>query len=101
MTETREIIDRIMEGDVCPAEIRIHNAERIMRWVRNTDRHHTAETCNARKPKDCAHFPGPFHADFAAAIASEAASVCACGAHGVDDPDRAVTIGVQFMERWS
>lgn len=101
MTSNREIIDRIMGPGICPAEIRIHNAERIMRWVRNTDRHHTAETCTARKRKDCAHFPGPQHADFAATMVSEAASVCACGAHGTHDPARAATIGAEFIERWS
>ncbi|MCA1799808.1 MAG: hypothetical protein LC650_00755 [Actinobacteria bacterium] len=101
MATTREIIDRIMDGGVCDAEIRMHNAERIMRWVRDTDAHHTAETCTSRKRKDCAHAPGAQTAEFAAVLVSEAASVCACGAHGTHDPDHAATIGAEFIERWS
>lgn len=99
---TREIIDRIMAGEsVCPAIIRNHNADRIMAWVRDTDRHHTADTCTAQKRKDCVHAPGQHTVDFAATIASEAANVCTCGEHGVDDPVAAAAIGRGFVERWT
>lgn len=98
----QEIIDQIMTGQsVCPATIRNHNADRIMRWIRATDMHHTADTCTSRKRKDCAHAPGVQTVEFAAAIASEAANVCTCGEHGVDDPARAATIGAEFVERWT
>lgn len=98
----QEIIDQIMTGQsVCPATIRNHNADRIMRWVRATDMHHTAETCTSQKRKDCVHAPGPHTVDFAATIASEAANVCTCGEHGVDDPDAADAIGRDFIARWT
>jgi len=95
------IVDQIMQGSVCPAEIWLSNAERLMSWVKDTDRHHTADTCNAKKKKDCAHAPGQQTVEFAAAIASEAANVCACGAHGVDSPGQAATIAAEFIERWT
>lgn len=98
----REIIDRIMAGEsVCPAIVRNHNAQRIVAWIRDTDSHHTAETCTSRKRKDCCHFPGEHNIDFAATVASEAANSCTCGEHGVDDPDAVARIGREFVERWT
>lgn len=100
--QTREIIDRIFAGEtVCPAIIRMHNAEKVMAWVRNTDRHHTAETCRSTKRKDCVHAPGPHTADFAATLASEAVNACTCGEHGTNDPDAVAAIGAAFIERWN
>jgi len=100
--QTTEMVDRIFAGEInCPSIIMLDNAERLMRWVRDTDRHHTADTCAADKPKDCAHAPGTQTADFAAMMVSEATNRCACGAHGVDDPARADTIVADFMGRWS
>lgn len=100
--QTQEIIDRIFAGEsVCPAIIRNHNADKVMAWVRDTDGHHTADTCRSSKPKDCVHAPGPHTVDFAATLASEAANVCTCGEHGVDDPDAAAAIAAGFIARWT
>lgn len=95
------MIDRIIAGDICDSEINMHNADRIMRWVKDTDRHHTAETCNARKPKDCVHAPGQHVVEWAATLVSEAANICACGQHGVNDPAAAAQIVNSFIRRWN
>lgn len=78
---TMDIVERIMTTGVCPAVIRIHNADRLDAWVRDTARHHTADTCTAQKRKDCGHAPGPGTAAFARTIRDEAAAVCTCGDH--------------------
>lgn len=100
--QTREIIERIMTGEsVCPSVPKIHSAERIMAWVRDTDSHHTKETCRSSKPKDCVHAPDVHVVEFAAVLASEAANACTCGEHGVDDPAAVQRIGRDFIARWT
>lgn len=79
--QVNPIVERIIEGSICPAEIRLHNANRIMQWVRDTDRHHSAEDCRSNKPKDCSHAPGEQTADLADTLTVEAAAVCVCGDH--------------------
>ncbi len=79
--QVNPIVERIIEGSICPAEIRLHNANRIMQWVRDTDRHHSADNCKSSKPKDCAHAPGEQTADMADVLTAEAPTVCVCGGH--------------------
>lgn len=99
--KTNPMIDRIIAGEICDSEINIHNADRIMRWVKDTDRHHTAETCNSQKKKDCVHAPGAHVVDWAAALVSEATFICTCGAHGVDNPGEAARVINTFITRWN
>jgi hypothetical protein len=97
---TTDIVNRILDGGVCPAEIAEHNAGRIVSWIRDTDRHHTADECSDRKGH-CVHAPTVSDVEWAAAQTEMAAVVCACGAHGVDDPDQAATIVARWRDRWS
>lgn len=87
-----------MTEGMCPSEINEHNATRLMDWVRDTDRHHTKETC--RNGKDCVHAPGEMTIDWAATIMAEAPHVCTCGAHGTHDPSMAREVVVDFQNRW-
>lgn len=99
--QTREIFDRIMGGEtVCPAIVRMNNANRVMAWVRATDTHHAPEDCRSAKRKDCVHSPGQQTVDFAATMASEAMHSCTCGEHGVNDPAAVAAIGADFITRW-
>jgi hypothetical protein len=71
---------RIIEGEsVCAAEIREYNASWIMSWVKDTDRHHTQETC--RQGKHCVHAPGQDYVDHAARLVNEMHDSCTCGQH--------------------
>ena len=75
------LAERIVTGEACPAEVHLHCAEKLMAWVRNTDRHHTLETCTAKKKKDCCHAPGQGEVELAADHVTRALRVCTCGAH--------------------
>ena len=94
------IFERVMAGEtVCRSEVNISNATTIIDWVRATDTHHTKDEC--RKGKDCVHAPGQFNIDWAATITEEAAFVCTCGEHGVDNPDEAAKVVSKFRAKWS
>jgi hypothetical protein len=78
------IAERIVQGErVCTAEIVLDCAARIMGWVRDVERHHTADTCPHGKRSHCVHAPGLGEIELAARHVSTAPAECAdwCGAH--------------------
>lgn len=93
------MMERIVREGICPAEINMHNATRLMDWVRDTDTHHAKDECPNPKGH-CAHAPGQMTVDWAATIVAEAAHICTCGEHGEDNPDTARGIVVDFQTRW-
>lgn len=92
------VAERIMFEGMCPSEINMHNANEIMDWVRDTDRHHTKEDC--KSGKNCVHAPGDMTVDWAATIMAEAEHVCICGEHGIDNPEMAWEVVRDFQKRW-
>ena len=75
------LAERIVAGGVCMAEVHEHCANQLMGWVRDTKRHHTAETCTSPKKKDCIHAPGPGEVALAADHVRTMPQVCTCGHH--------------------
>lgn len=75
------LAERILEDEVCMAEVHEHCANRLMAWVKATHLHHTADTCTSKKKKDCCHAPGQGEVELAADHVRVMPQVCTCGRH--------------------
>lgn len=75
------LVERIMTEPVCMAEIHEWCATRLMNWIKDTDRHHTAEECTSSNKKNCSHAPGEGELELAIDHINTMPHVCTCGLH--------------------